>query len=60
MADQLANVELPDPVEITLKPSSYQPSAADMEEEIDMPGMSLDEIRSTSFRPLTVRHEDSG
>lgn len=60
MADQPANVELPDPVEITLKPASYQPSKADMEEEFDMPGMSLDEIRSTFFRPFTFRHDDSG
>ncbi|MDE0694552.1 MAG: hypothetical protein OXH76_01805 [Boseongicola sp.] len=60
MADQPASAELQDPVEVTLKPASYQPSKADMEEEFDMPEISLDEIRSAFFRPFTFRYEDSG
>lgn len=59
MTDQPSNVELPDPVELVLKPNSYQPSKAEMEEEFDMPGLSLDEIRATFFRPFAIQREDS-
>ncbi|MDE0697422.1 MAG: hypothetical protein OXH76_16495, partial [Boseongicola sp.] len=50
---------IPEPVELVLKPSSYQPSKADMEEEFDMPGLSPDEIRAAFFRPFAIRSEDS-
>jgi len=49
----------PKPMELVLKPSSYQPSKAEMEEEFDMPGLSLNEIRAAFFRPFHIRHEDS-
>ena len=50
---------IPEPVELIFKPSSYQPSKAEMEEEFDMPGLSLDEIRAAFFRPFAIRREDS-
>lgn len=50
---------IPEPGELVLKPSSYQPSKAEMEEEIDMPGLSMDEIRAAFFRPFAIRREDS-
>lgn len=37
---------------IVLPPADYQPSKAEMEEEIDMPGMDDEEIRRTFFRPF--------
>ena len=49
----------PEPVELLLKPSGYQPSKAEMEEEFDTSGLSLDEIRTVSFRPFAIRREDS-
>jgi len=51
--------QLPEPAELVLKPSSYQPSKAEMEEEFGMPGRSLDEIRTVFFRPFAIRREDS-
>ena len=51
--------ELPEPVTITLPHKDFQPSKADMEREYDMPGLSLDEIRATFFRPFKIVREDS-
>ena len=38
-----------------LKPSDYQPTKAEKEEEVDMPGASLETVRRAFFRPLTRR-----
>ena len=51
--------EISEPVTITLLGTDFQPSKADMEEEFDMPGMSLDEIRAMFFRPFRVLREES-
>ena len=50
---------IPEPVDLVIKSSSYQPSKSEMEEEFDMPGLSLDEIRAAFFRPFAIRREDS-
>ena len=42
--------DVPPPQTVTLPPSGYQPSKAEMEEEIDMPDMDDDQIRETFFR----------
>lgn len=47
-----APVPLPDPVDLPMPPKGYQPSKAEQEEEIDMPGMSDDQLRETFFRPF--------
>lgn len=44
---------------ITLPGSDFQPSKADMEQEYDMPGISLDKIRDAFFRPFNIRREDA-
>lgn len=43
---------IPKPRTVTLKPTDYQPSKAELEEEIDMPSMSDDEIRRVFFQPV--------
>ena len=43
---------IPAPRDMTLPPKDYQPNKAEMEEEIDMPGMSDQELRETFFRPF--------
>jgi len=43
---------LPGPTGMDMKPSSYQPGKAEMEEEIDMPGWSLDRVRAAFMRPF--------
>ncbi len=48
---------IPEPRTITLKDRRYQPSKAELNEEIDMPGMSEDELRDTFFRPFKVKTE---
>ena len=49
--DRLAE-RIPAARDISLPPKDYQPSKADMEEEIDMPGMSDKHVRETFFRPF--------
>lgn len=56
MTDQPKKAVVKDPVAINLKPSSYQPSKAEIEEEIDMPGGSLDQVRDTFMRPFVVKN----
>jgi len=56
MADAKPKATLPAPVEVDMKPSSYQPSKAEMEEEIDMPGWSRDQVRETFMRPFVPKN----
>ncbi len=37
---------------LTPKPSTYQPTAKELKEEQDMPGLSDEEIRETFFKPV--------
>ena len=53
--DQPNKATLPDPLEVNMKPHSYQPSKAEMEEEIDMPGWSMDRVRKTFMRPIVTK-----
>ena len=43
---------LPEPRDLSMPPRVYQPSKAEMEEEIDMPGMSDLQLQDTFFRPF--------
>ena len=45
-------VPIPDPVDLPMPPRGYQPSKAEQEEEIDMPGMSEKQLREAFFRPF--------
>ena len=44
---------------VELKPSDYQPSKAEKEEELDMPGASLETVRRAFFRPLAIRRTET-
>ena len=52
--DKEARVELPVERSITMPSRDYQPTKAELEEEFDMPGASLDTVRSAFFRPVRV------
>ena len=54
-SDPASPRELEPPRHVALAPSDYQPSKAEMEEEIDMPEASLDEVRRAFFRPVAGR-----
>ncbi len=54
--DQTRKAKPPDPAEIDMPPSSYQPSKVEFEEEIDMPGWSLDQVHDTFMRPFMARN----
>ena len=43
---------------IELAPSDYQPSKAELEEEIPLPGASVEEVRRAFFRPFKIRRRD--
>ena len=53
--EQTGQAKLPDPVEVDMKPSSCQPSKAELAEEIDMPGWFLDQVREVFMRPFVAR-----
>ena len=42
---------------VRLKPSSYQPSAAELREEIDMPKLTLKQARAAFARPFRFLRE---
>jgi len=50
---------LPEPGTLTLPAKDFQPSKADMEAEYDMPGASVETIRSRVFRPFNIKREGS-
>ena len=47
-------VPIPEPRDLPMPPDGYQPSKEEQEEEIDMPGMSEQQLRDTFFRPFRV------
>ena len=49
---------LPKPVTITLPDNKFQPKKMDMEEEYDMLGASMEQIRQAFFRPVRVLREE--
>ena len=55
MSEPKPNAKLPDPIEIELKPSSYQPTKAEMEEEFDTPAWSMDQLREVFMRPFVAK-----
>ncbi len=44
---------------VELKPPDYQPTKAEKEEEVDMPGASLETVRRAFFRPLARRRTET-
>ena len=46
---------IPAECEITLPPRDYQPTKAESEREIDMPGADIVTVRSAFFRRVKVR-----
>ena len=55
MTEQRDKAELSEPTDLHIKSNKYQPTKAEQEEEIDMPGMSLDEIRATFMQPVSIK-----
>ena len=47
-----ASQPIPETRPLELAPTDYQPSKAELEEEFDMPGMTMDEVRHTFRRPF--------
>ena len=45
----------PKPVTIIMPPRDYQPSKAEKEQVVDMPGASLKTVREAFFRPVNAR-----
>ena len=43
---------------MVLPKKDYQPTKAEMEEEVDMPGMSEDQVRLAFFRPFRFLRKD--
>ncbi len=44
--------QLDEPDELKIRPKNYQPSASEKNDTIDMPGMSLEQVRKTFMRPF--------
>ena len=43
---------IPEPRDVPMKPTDYQPSKAEMEQEFDMPGLSESELFGAFFQPI--------
>ena len=52
--------KLPEARTIPLPDQSYQPPKADQEKAHDMPGASMQTVRSAFFRPINIRREKQG
>ena len=57
MSKSIEQSKPPSPI-VKPKPSDYQPSKAETEEEIDMPGADLETVRRAFFRPLPGQRPD--
>ena len=49
---------VPEPRIVKVRARDYQPSKAELEEEIDMPGMSLKQMREAFFRPFRFERSE--
>ena len=49
--------DIPEEREITLPPRDYQPTKAETEQEMDMPGADIVTVRKAFFRRIKVRDE---
>ena len=47
----------PTPVTITMPPRDYQPTKAEHEAEIEMPGATLSKVKAAFFRPVKVKKD---
>ena len=52
-----APAHIPEPEAMTLPPKDYQPPKAKLEEEINMPDLSVKRIRAAFFRPLRLQRD---
>ena len=43
--------------DVAVKPSDYQPSKAELEEEYDMPGADMETLREAFFKPLKTEEK---
>ena len=57
-ADSKRSEPLQEARSIELAPSDYQPSKAELEAEVRLPGASLAEVRRVLFRPFKIRRRD--
>lgn len=48
--------QLPEPVDMEIPDRQYQPSRAELREEMDMPGLSLERVRALFMRPFRFIH----
>ena len=53
-ATQRAPQPIPEPTPLELAPTDYQPSKAELEEEFDMPSMSMDDVRASLRRSFRI------
>ena len=58
MSKKRDNMELPEPADLHIRSNKYQPTKAEQEEETDMPGMSLRQIRAAFMRPMNIRESE--
>ncbi len=53
------SARIPEPRTISVPRGDYQPTKAELEEEVDMPGMSADQVRDAFFRPFRFIRDDN-
>lgn len=53
---RVGKAKLPDPAEVDMKPCSCQLSKAELEDELDMPGWSPNQVRNAFVRPFVAKN----
>lgn len=48
--------KIPVPVDLEISDRQYQPSRAELREEMDVPGLSLERVRTPFMRPFRFRN----
>ena len=49
----------PQPREVRVRPRTYQPSKAELEEEFDMPGWSPSQLRKNVLGPVSLVEDEN-
>ena len=54
----MSNTVKKSPIPKPANPAHHQPTKAELEEEIDMPGMSMEQVREAFLQPAREKGED--
>lgn len=57
MSTKLKRQPIPDATVLPVLPEDHEPTRAELEDEFDMPGLSLEQARALFFQPFRFEHQ---